>query len=79
MQNSQFSIWENSNRGNRMIDNEIEERMKQMMQPIDQQLFLCEDVADELMLACAMLQRVCEIFDSHLGEEGRKKMFKEQT
>jgi hypothetical protein len=31
------------------------------------------------MLACAMLQRVCEIFDSHLGEEGRKKMFKEQT
>lgn len=62
-----------------MIDNEIEERMKQMMQPIDQQLFLCETVAEELMLACAMLQRVSEIFESHLGEEGRKKMFKEQT
>jgi hypothetical protein len=53
--------------------------MKQMMQPIDQQLFLCQDVADELMLACAMLQRAVEIFESHLGEEGRKNMLKDYT
>ena len=59
--------------------NEIEERMKQMMQPIDQQLFLCQDVADELMLACAMLQRAVEIFESQLGEEGRKNMLKDYT
>jgi len=77
MQNSQFSVWENNSKRNHM--NEIEERMKQMMQPIDQQLFLCKDVADELMLACAMLQRAVEIFESHLGEEGRKKMFKDYT
>jgi hypothetical protein len=29
------------------------------------------------MLACAMMQRTKEIFDAVLGEEGRKKMFKE--
>jgi len=29
------------------------------------------------MLACAMMQRTREIFDQVLGEDGRKKMFKE--
>ena len=29
------------------------------------------------MLACAMLQRVKELFELHLGEEGRKEMFKD--
>lgn len=54
---------------------EIENRMSEMMAPINQQLFMCNDRKDELMLACAMLQRVREIFDSQLGIEGRKKMF----
>jgi hypothetical protein len=53
----------------------IEERMSELMQPVDQQLFLCENRNDELMFACAMLQRVREIFDAQLGVEGRKKMF----
>jgi hypothetical protein len=54
---------------------EIENRMSEMMAPINQQLFMCNDRQDELMLACAMLQRVREIFDTQLGVEGRKKMF----
>ena len=54
---------------------EIESRMSELMAPINQQLFMCNDRQDELMLACAMLQRVREIFDSQLGIEGRKKMF----
>lgn len=58
------------------VDN-IETRMAQMMAPIDQQLLLCNDRNDELMLACAMLQRIREIFDSQLGVEGRKQMFKD--
>ena len=49
--------------------------MSELMAPIDQQLFMCNDRQDELMLACAMLQRVREIFDTQLGIEGRKKMF----
>ena len=56
---------------------EIQNRMAELMQPIDQQIMMCDDREDVLMLACAMLQRVREIFDSQLSVEGRKKMFKE--
>jgi hypothetical protein len=59
-----------------MVNSEqVEARMSEMMAPINQQLFMCNDRQDELMLACAMLQRVREIFDTQLGVEGRKKMF----
>lgn len=58
------------------MDN-IEEKMSSMMAPIDAQLLLCNDRNEELMLACAMLQRVKELFDTHLSPEGRKLMFKD--
>jgi hypothetical protein len=51
--------------------------MAELMQPIDQQIMMCDDREDVLMLACAMLQRVREIFDSQLSVEGRKMMFKD--
>jgi hypothetical protein len=47
------------------------------MQPIDQQIMMCDDTDELLMIACAMLQRVKEIFDNTLTEEGRRKMFKD--
>jgi len=55
----------------------LEERMLELMVPIDQCIQLTDDRTDMLMLACAMMQRVREIFDTELGEEGRKRMFKE--
>lgn len=58
---------------------QIETRMAELMAPLDHQLLLCNDRNDELMFACAMMQRVREIFDSHLGIEGRKKMFRDLT
>ena len=53
----------------------VQERMKELMQPVDQQIMMCDDRDEVLMMACAMLQRVKEIFDSQLGTEGRKLMF----
>jgi hypothetical protein len=44
---------------------------------IDTAIFSAENPHDQLMLACAMMQRTREIFDQVLGEDGRKKMFKE--
>ncbi len=38
---------------------------------------MCDDREDLLMLACAMLQRTREIFDTELGEDGRKQMFQD--
>jgi hypothetical protein len=58
------------------MDN-AEKRMSEMMLPIDQCIQLTDDRDDMLMLACAMLQRTREIFDTELGERGRKQMFRE--
>jgi len=51
--------------------------MSELMEPIDQQIMMCDDRRDMLMMACAMLQRTQEIFDAELGEQGRKLMFQE--
>lgn len=53
-------------------------RMGEMMIPIDKAIMLTDDRNDRLMLACAMMQRVREIFDFEIGEEGRKTMFRQQ-
>jgi hypothetical protein len=55
----------------------IEKRMSEMMVIIDESIQLTDNRNDLLMLACAMMQRVREIFDSEIGEEGRRKMFKD--
>jgi hypothetical protein len=54
----------------------IEARMQTMMTVIDTAILSTTDRNDQLMLACAMMQRTREIFDATLGEEGRKEMFK---
>ena len=56
---------------------EVEQRMHELMAPVEQQIMMCDDEKDLLMMACAMLQRTREIFDQTLGEQGRRKMFKE--
>ena len=55
----------------------IEQRMGTMMQIIDTAILTTNDRNDQLMIACAMLQRTREIFDATLGVEGRKQMFKD--
>ena len=56
---------------------EVEQRMHELMAPVEQQIMMCDDEKDLLMMACAMMQRTREIFDQTLGEEGRKEMFKD--
>jgi hypothetical protein len=56
---------------------DISKRMAELMEPIDQQILMCDDREDMLMVACAMLQRTREIFDQHLGPTGRMRMFKD--
>jgi hypothetical protein len=55
----------------------IEQRMGTMMQIIDTAILSTNNRNDQLMIACAMLQRTREIFDATLGVEGRKTMFKD--
>ena len=56
---------------------QVEKRMSELMAPVDRQIMMCDDEKELLMMACAMLQRTRELFDQTLGEEGRRKMFKE--
>ena len=54
----------------------VNDKMNELMKPVDQQIMMCDDEKEVLMMACAMLQRVATIFDIQLGPTGRKEMFK---
>jgi hypothetical protein len=53
------------------------DKLEKLMQPIDQQIMMCDDRNDVLLLACGMLTTVKAIFDDQLGVEGRKTMFED--
>lgn len=55
------------------------ERMSELMKPIEQQILMCDTREDLIMLACAMMIIIKDIFDLEIGEEKRKEMFKELT
>ena len=61
-----------------MQDRDIEKRMSELMTPVDQQIMMCDDREELLMMACAMLQRVNEIFTQEIGKLGRDMMFRDQ-
>jgi len=56
---------------------EVQQRMTDIMVMIDQSISMTDDRNEILMLACAMMQRSKEIFESELGVAGRKEMFKD--
>ena len=56
---------------------DVQKRMTELMAPVDQQIMMCDDGHELLMMACAMLQRTRELFDQTLGQQGRKDMFKD--
>ena len=59
------------------MNDPIKKRMIELMEPIDRQIMMSDSREELLMLACAMMQRTTEIFDTELGENGRKQMYKD--
>ena len=59
------------------MNDKIQNRMSELVQPIEQQILMCDSREEILMMACVMLQRTKEIFDQELTVEGRKSMFKD--
>ena len=51
---------------------EIQERMKELCAPVEQQILMCDSSEEILMMACAMLTHVKTMLDSQIGVEGRK-------
>ena len=61
-----------------MIDRDaVRKRMDELMTPIDRQIMMSDSREELLMIDCAMMQRTTEIFDSQLGIEGKKQMYKD--
>ena len=56
---------------------DVRQRMIELMEPIERQIMMCDDRNDQLMLACAMMTTVKDLFDLHIGEDGRKQMFRD--
>tara|TARA_E500000178_G_scaffold356360_1_gene433675 strand:- start:1654 stop:1842 length:189 start_codon:yes stop_codon:yes gene_type:complete len=55
----------------------VQERMRELCKPIEQQILMCDSREDVLMMACAMLQHVKTMMDTQIGVEGRKQIIKE--
>ena len=58
-----------------MID--VQERMRELCKPVEQQIMMCDSREDILMMACAMLTHVKTMLDSQIGIDGRKQIIKE--
>jgi hypothetical protein len=54
----------------------IETRMRELSKPIDEALLMCDDREEVLMLASVMMISIKNMFDSQIGVDGRKKMFR---
>lgn len=61
-----------------MINREAtSKRMNELMRPVEQQILMCDDRQELLMMACAMMQRTHEIFLQELGENGTRLMYED--
>ena len=56
---------------------EVQDSMRELCRPIEQQIMMCDSKEDILMMACAMLQHVKTMMDSQIGVEGRKQIIEE--
>lgn len=57
-------------------DQNRNEKMQSFINDIDTQILMLDDRQEILMYACAMLATTRRIFDTHLGVDGRKEMFR---
>jgi len=55
----------------------VQERMRELCKPIEQQILMCDSQEDILMMACAMLQHVKTMMDSQIGVQARKQILEE--
>ena len=60
-----------------MID--VQERMKELCKPVEQQILMCDSSEEILMMACAMLTHVKTMLDSQIGIDGRKQILEESN
>lgn len=55
-----------------MNNTQVQDRMRELVAPIEQQIHACEDGEDLLMLACVMLQHAGTLLEHQLGPDGKR-------
>lgn len=56
---------------------DVKKRMKELMEPINQQIMMCDNPQDLLMIACCMMEATHRIFVGELGEAGARLMYED--
>lgn len=51
-------------------------RIEELMKPIDQQIMMCDDDQDLLMMASAMIATAKQILIINIGRDGAREIFK---
>ena len=59
-------LWQSTELGRQLKvkNDDVESRMRELMQPIDQQIYMCDNPEDMLMIACA-----CLLYTSDAADE----------
>jgi hypothetical protein len=63
----------------KMDNDKIKVRMSELIRPIDEAILMCDNREEVLMLASVMQVRLKDIYDTQIGVQGRKTMFKDLT
>lgn len=50
-------------------------RIEELMRPIDQQIMMCDDDKDLLMMASAMIATAKQILITNIGRDGAREIF----
>mgnify|MGYP003624360152 FL=1 len=62
-----------------MDDDKVKLRMIELRRPIDKAIMMCDSNEEILMLASVMQIALKDIYDTQIGIEGRKTMFREAS
>ena len=62
-----------------MDDDKVKLRMIELRRPIDKAIMMCDSREEILMLASVMQIALKDIYDTQIGIEGRKTMFREAS
>ena len=55
--------------------NYVRRRVRELMEPLETQIQMCDNHIELVMMACTMMQRSAEILDYQIGRKGRSKIF----
>ena len=57
----------------------IDKKLLELMEPVEQQIMLCDEQQELVLLALGLMNKSRDILDNTLGESKRRELFKEHS